>query len=101
MRATLSSLEVAKGFCQNIPGFIPVAPHQDYLGNSQGRGYCLSRWQGSQGMVGRQGEGYMWAFSHGNAGQVLDRRKSVQLGLLQNWFQGGLKANVREGRDHA
>ena len=52
-------------------------------------------------MVGRQGEGYMWAFSHGYAGQVLDRRKSVQLGLLQNWFQGGLKANVREGRDHA
>ena len=51
--------------------------------------------------MGRQGEGYMWAFSHGNAGQVLDRRKSVQLGLLQNWFQGGLKENVRGGRGHA
>ena len=51
--------------------------------------------------MGRQGEGYMWAFSHGNAGQVLDRRKSVHLDLLQNRFLGGLKANVRGGRGHA
>ena len=52
-------------------------------------------------MVGRQGEGYMWAFSHCDAFQELDRRKSVHLDLLQNRFLGGLKANVRGGRGHA
>ena len=51
--------------------------------------------------MGRQAEGYMWAFSHCDAFQELDRRKSVHLDLLQNRFLGGLKANVREGRDHA
>ena len=52
-------------------------------------------------MVGRQGEGWVWAFCHCDAVQELDRRNCMQLDLLQNWFQGGLIANVRGGRGHA